>query len=191
MKEVSFSMKDLLQSGKSFKETEEQMFVEEAVDVTPSTDDTISVTLIDIEEVHISEITDVHGRLSDILESIEQLTGLSVIPLEMAEIAPEVSSLSRHEIFELGGKRYAMSKEPRTTVIDNFTTIITETLRTGVPFIAKLAKVVNYKGVDFLTLELSRIEWTILLSKFRLYRGELRKTPDNELILQISTEHAK
>lgn len=195
MKSQTIHMKDLLASGgatvKSVwnQEDKEEDFVDEAI-VDDMESDVIPVSYVDVEKVVIPEIKDVEGRLSDIVESIETITGMSVVPLEMASIAPEVTKLQRHEIFELGGHRYAMSSHVRDAVILNYKEKIVNTLSRGLPFIENLSQQITYKGVDYKTFTLSRQEWTLLLSTFREYKGNVKIKNKTDLILEISTEHA-
>ena len=195
MKNQTIHKKDLLASGgasvKSVwnQEDKEEEFVEDVAEDDIESD-VIPVSYVDVEKVLIPEIKDVEGRLSDIVESIETITGLSVVPLEMAAIAPEVTKLQRHEIFELGGHRYAMSSHVRDAVILNYKEKIVSTLSRGLPFIENLSQQITYKGVDYKTFTLSRQEWTLLLSTFREYKGSVRRKNKTDLVLEISTEHA-
>lgn len=197
-KEQVIHMKDFMQSS-SFAVPKESLvptaveddFVEDTLSVTNvNMSDEIPVTFMDVPPVVITEIKDVQGRLSDIVESIEAETGLSVVPLEMAKIASEVSRLQRHEIFECGNHRFAMSSKIRQSVVDRYIDRITRTLSSGLPFIENLTKIVTYKGEDFKTYTLSRQEWTYIMSAFREYRQSLVRTNGSDIVLEISTEHA-
>ena len=86
MKNQTIHMKDLLASGgasvKSVwnQEDKEEEFVEDVAE-NDIESDVIPVSYVDVEKVLIPEIKDVEGRLSDIVESIETITGQSVVPL--------------------------------------------------------------------------------------------------------------
>lgn len=196
MEQKSISMKDILAKGGISQTVEvpvtpsDNDFLDEVpIDVEQSTDE-IEVSIIDVDEVVIPEIKDVKGRLSDIIESIEQSTGLSVVPLNMAGIAPEVIKLQRHEIFELGDVRYAMSKQVRENVVNEYVDRIRKSLTSGLPFVENLSKGVTYFGEDYRTIALSRVEWTIIISKFRRYKSAIRIKDGIDLVLEIYPEHA-
>lgn len=196
MEQKSISMKDILAKGGISQTVEvpvtpsDNDFLDEVpIDVEQSTDE-IEVSIIDVDEVVIPEIKDVKGRLSDIIESIEQSTGLSVVPLNMAGIAPEVIKLQRHEIFELGDARYAMSKQVRENVVNEYVDRIRKSLTSGLPFVENLSKGVTYFGEDYRTIALSRVEWTIIISKFRRYKSAIRIKDGIDLVLEIYPEHA-
>lgn len=168
------------------KETESE-FAEISVNEGKTT---ISVDFLDIEAVQIDEIHDTHGRLSDIVESLESLLNLSVIPLRMANIAPEVVDLQRHEIFEFGGERYAFSKKMRKDKLDEYSTEIYQNLSTGLPFSLELVTSVSYQGTIYPTLLLSRAEWTFIMSKYRIYKEELNTDNKSSITLDIFAERA-
>ena len=196
MEQKSISMKDILAKGGISQTVEvpvtpsdNDFLYEVPIDVEQSTDE-IEVSIIDVDEVVIPEIKDVKGRLSDIIESIEQSTGLSVVPLNMAGIAPEVIKLQRHEIFELGDARYAMSKQVRENVVNEYVDRIRKSLTSGLPFVENLSKGVTYFGEDYRTIALSRVEWTIIISKFRRYKSAIRIKDGIDLVLEIYPEHA-
>lgn len=140
---------------------------------------------VDVEEIQLEEIRDEHGRISDIIESLEQCTGLSVIPLEMGHIAPEVSSLERHKIFEYNGVRYAMSHNKRMHVIKAYKERIIRLLSSGLPFKESLNTTVVYDGKDYETLSLSEDEWKYLMAMFRKYKEHLFYGENGKLFLEV------
>lgn len=147
----------------------------------------VSVNFSNVAAIDIPVINDEHGRLSDIIEALETELDLSVIPLEMAEIAPEVRNLARHKIFELGGERFAMSHRKRDHVIKSYKERILKSLTEGIPFEETLNIKVSRNGVDYNTISLSEDEWTLLLSMFRHYKQKLKVSSGN-LILKIIPE---
>lgn len=196
MKEEVLHMKDLLKGkvnteSKSLDVTEEaDDFVVDAVGATPVEADTIPINYMDVEQIVITEITDSKGRLSDIIESFEIKTGLSVIPLAMADIAPEVTQFKRHNIFTIGDKRWAMSNTIRQDVVDAYIAKIVEALKTGLPFTESLSVIIPYNGVDYKSYALSQKEWTYILSTFNLYVGNLYARGD-DLILEVTPKRRK
>lgn len=197
MREQKLRIKDIIQGGTqniadivSAGEPiqAEDDFVEETYGGSGVTT-SIPVSYLDVDEIILPEIKDVHGRISDIVDAIEVSTGVAVVPFEMANIAPEITKLQRHEIFQLGDRRFAMSKEIREGVVTQYTNKIVRTLTSGVPFVENLATTVTYNGKVYNTLALSKIEWTTLLSKFRKYKHSLRAQDNSSIILEILAEH--
>lgn len=147
-----------------------------------------------VDAIEIESINDHFGRISDLLEGLEEVTGLSVIPLEMGHVAPEVVSLSRHKLITFGKKnpmRYAMSHHIRTDVVNQWIERIKKNLSEGVPFCERLNITVTYNGVEYKTLALSEDEWTYIMSCFRNYKEQLVKTTDDKVILAVLAERAK
>lgn len=144
----------------------------------------------DVTPIEIKEIIDVHGRLSDILDSLAEEVGLSVIPLRMANIAPEVSKLQRHEIFTFAGERYAFSKVIRQNVCDRYIEQIVKNISEGVPYQLELITTITWKGNEYKTLLLSRAEWTYIMSKCRDFKQKLITDQKSQITLQILAERA-
>lgn len=198
MREEVLHMKDLLKGNskglaesKAVDATEDvDDFVVDAVGAAPVEASTIPINYMDVEQIVITEITDSKGRLSDIIESFEIKTGLSVIPLDMADIAPEVTQFSRHNIFTIGEKRWAMSNVIRQEVVDAYIAKIVESLKTGLPFTESLSVIIPYNGVDYKSFALSQKEWTYILSAFNLYVGNLYVRGD-DLILEVTPKRRK
>lgn len=192
MKEVKLSMKKLLSAEEKFAQAKSESsepeqdfaetFTEEAKEAV------IPVSYVKVDRIIVPEIKDVKGRLSDIVESIEEMCNVSVVPLEMTCISSSVKKLQRHEIFELSGKRYAMSKTVREGVINRYVERIQNTLATGMPFVENLMTAVTYNDVSYKTIALSRNEWTLILSMFRAYRQSLSIRGGTDIILTIDTE---
>jgi hypothetical protein len=155
----------------------------------PQTD--IPVMFSEIEPIIIDTIIDKQGRLSDILESIEEECGISVIPLKMAEIAPEVAQLKRHEIFTLGNERYAFSHRVRLNVCDHYLEQIVSCLSEGVPFTLDLATTISWHDSQYNTFLLSRDEWTYIMSKCRNFKQKLTTDGKSQITLHIFAEKAK
>ena len=144
----------------------------------------------EIEPIVIDTIIDKQGRLSDILESIEEECGISVIPLKMAEIAPEVAQLKRHEIFTLGNERYAFSHRVRLNVCDHYLEQIVSCLSEGVPFTLDLATTISWHDSQYNTFLLSRDEWTYIMSKCRNFKQKLTTDGKSQITLHIFAEKA-
>lgn len=142
----------------------------------------------EVEPIEIKEIVDAHGRLSDIIDSLEDAVGLSVIPLKMANIAPEVSRLQRHEIFTFGGERYAFSNKIRQNVCDRYLAQITKTISEGVPYQLDLVTTITWRDKVYTTLLLSRVEWTYIMSKCRGYKQTLTTDQKTQITLKVFAE---
>lgn len=150
----------------------------------------VNISSVQTEAIELPAINDEHGRISDIITALEDETGMSVIPLEMGHIAPEVQSLREHSIFENSGKRFAMSHRIREDVIDSWQERIIKSLSAGIPFEEVLNIVVTYRGYEYETLALSVDEWTLLMAKFRKYKERLTRTPSGEFCLHVYAERA-
>lgn len=155
------------------------------------TDIDVDISGVSVESVDLAEIRDEHGRISDLIESLEEFTGLSVTPLEMGHVAPEVASLERHEIFEFNGERYAMSHKIRKKVVDAYKTRIIKVLSSGLPFKESLNTVVEYDGKEYETLQLSRDEWTYLMAMFRNYKEKLYESSDGKIYYEVFPDRAQ
>lgn len=148
----------------------------------------IKVDFMDVEPIVIDEIVDRHGRLSDILEALEEELHVSVIPLQMAKIAPEVTKLQRHEIFMFGKESYSFSQNVRRDVVDSILDSIISNISSGIPFSYDLITSVMYDGQSYRTLALSRKEWTYILSKCRNYKQSLVTDMANSITLNVFAE---
>ena len=168
---------------------EEEDNLKEEVEVGVVPEPTISqldvdLSGVEVDGIELQEIRDEHGRISDLIESLEDCTGLSVIPLEMGHIAPEVTNLERHEIFELNGVRYAMSHRLRKKVIEAYKTRIIKVLSSGLPFKESLNASVEHDGNEYVTLQLSRDEWTYLMALFRNYKEKIYVSSDGGMYFE-------
>lgn len=162
-------------------------------DLEAPTQDTLTsvpVSFSDVEPIEIHEIRDERGRLSDILESIEQDLGISVIPLRMANIAPEVTMLSRHEIYEFGGECYAFSSNIRKNLCEQYVEQVVTCVTEGVPFTLDLVTGITHNGESYKTLLLSRAEWTYIMSRCRTLKQELLTDGNTQMTLTIYAERA-
>lgn len=148
----------------------------------------ISIDYVDVERICLPEIKDTHGRLSDAIEALEDATGKSVIPLNMAHIAPEVVSLQRHKIYTFAGERYAMSHRIRESVIQEYVDRIIRNLSTGLPFSEEILSSIVYNCETYRTFLLSQDEWSLLLSKFGNYKHTLTTDRVAQIWLRISAE---
>lgn len=164
---------------------------EEAIDVDlkdAETDIEVDLTGVEAAPIELAVISDEHGRISDLIEALEETTGQSVIPFEMGHISPEVMTLARHKIFEFAGGRFAMSHRKRMGVIESFQERIIKTLSSGIPFREELNTVVTYNDTEYKTFKLSEDEWKYLMAKFRNYKERLFVTSDNKLVIEILAE---
>lgn len=152
---------------------------------------TIQVDFVDVDALIINDIRDLRGRISDLIDVIEEKTGNSVIPFEVANIAPEIVKLQRHDIFHIDDKCYAMDRVPRNDVVESYTERIIKTISSGLPFIESLQTKMEYGGVLYNTYALSQAEWTIILSKFRRYRQELKIQNGSNIVMSIYAERVK
>lgn len=156
----------------------------------PETRTEIRVDFVDVEPIVIDEIVDRHGRLSDILEALEEELHVSVIPLRMAKIAPEVTKLQRHEIFMFGKESYSFSQNIRRDVVDSILDSIVSNISSGIPFSYDLITSVMYGEQSYRTLALSRKEWTYILSRCRNYKQSLVTDMANSITLNVFAEKA-
>lgn len=143
---------------------------------------------VEVEAVVIPNIHDTTGRLSDIITNYMVSTGEAVIPLAITPIASSVRDLRNYEIYELGGVRYAMRPEPRIEVVAAYKEDIINTLTSGVAYKKSLITDLKYNNQITQTLALSRAEWDLLLSMFRLYQCTLSLTAASDVILEILPE---
>lgn len=67
----------------------------------------IKVGVIDIQPIKIPKIHDTEGLISERIRSIEDKTGISVLPFSITDTLPQVESLADHDIVEIGGERYS------------------------------------------------------------------------------------
>lgn len=148
----------------------------------------VDYSTLEVQPIELESINDKHGRISDILEALENSTGMSVIPFEMGHIAPEVSSLARHKIFDFDGTRFAMSHKKRSSVIGDYRRRIINTISSGVPFREEINTHVSHNGKDYMTFKLSEDEWTYIIAIFRNYKERLYKTSDGKIILEVLAE---
>lgn len=155
-----------------------------------ATNNDILVDFINVKPVEIPTINDTFGRISDAVDAAMHSTGLAVIPLDMLHIAPELENLQRHEIYEFNGNRYAMALKPREKAVNDYQEKIIKNLSTGVPFKENLGITIEYNGEDFFTLALSRCEWTVVMSMFRMYRQRLYDNGSGDIVLEIYAERA-
>ncbi len=148
----------------------------------------IDLTGVATDAIDIVAINDEHGRISDMLEALEEATGMSVIPLKMGKIAPEVASLARHKIYEFDKERFAMSYKIRQKIVETFVERVMRSLSSGVPFREDLITYITYNGLDYRTFSLSEDEWLIVFSKFRHYKQRLFITEDKQFMIEILAE---
>lgn len=191
MNKVKFTMRDLIQSDTNLTGQAVEDVADFADDMQPSNTSDVSIGYDckdDVEAVEIPSIVDKYGRLSDIIEAFELETGMSVIPLKMVNIAPEVESLQRHEIFEFMGERYAMSRIPREKVVEEWQEKILANLSTGLVFEEDLVTNIVHNNQTYKTLSLSRAEWTLLLSKFRFYKQDLVVRNEKSIVMMVFAE---
>lgn len=196
MKQEVLHMKDLLKGVQNMptdnsSETDEiEEFIEDVVGAEKEEDTSLPINYMNVEQIIIPEITDSQGRLSDIVESFEVTTGLSVIPLDMTDVAPEVSQLKRHSIFTIDDKRFAMSNKIREDVVQKYIEDITSMLKTGLPFIKSLSVTIPFDGKDYKSYALSQKEWTYLISVFNAYHGGVYLHGD-DLVLKVTPKRRK
>lgn len=148
----------------------------------------IEVNFSSVEPIELFSITDTYGRLSDSVEYVEKLLGVSVVPLEMCCISPEVVELKRHKIYEFEGHRLAMSSKIREDVVEKYKDKIYKTLSMGTVYEEVLNTKVTYNGEDYDSLALSEAEWTYVLSLYRLYKSRLYVTSSGKMTMEIQAE---
>lgn len=180
---------EVILSAEDFSDEDEVETVDVPAPVTNAeTEVDVDLIGIDVVPIELASINDEYGRISDLVEALENETGLSVIPFNMGHISPEVMTLARHKIYEFAGDRYAMSHRKRMTVLEAFQERIIKTLSSGLPFREELNNVVEYNGVEYKTFSLSEEEWKYLMAKFRIYKERLFVTGDNKLVIEILAE---
>lgn len=147
--------------------------------------DFIQVDLIETEPIKIESVKDTTGRLSDILDNFAKELKSSVIPLKATDILPQVVEFARYQICEFRGQRFAFSSDLRQDVIRNYEVRIKECIESGIPFKESLWTYVSIDNIKYETLLLSPVEWSVIISKFRLYKASIFKTEDTEELLLI------
>lgn len=148
----------------------------------------IEVDLITTNEIRVDNIYDSRGRMSDAIDAVSHVTGFNVIPLRATDIPKEVEFLQRHLIYKLGSEVYAMSNEIRSEKVDDYCSRITNYIAQGVVFSEKLNSTFKYAGGTYPTLDLTKFEWTMILSKFKGYRSRLFLKGGTDLILEVYPE---
>lgn len=148
----------------------------------------IVVDMIEIPEVMVASVHDSQGRLSDIVEAISKLVGYGAIPLDATDIPREVESLQRHTLFSIGSTIYAMDNEINQDKVDGYAKVITQHLEQGVEYTEVLNREFEYRGKKYETVNLTKQEWTILFSKFRLFKKDLYVDAEGKVILNIKPE---
>lgn len=191
LNELATSKEEVKEVTESVEKVAEEDVTQDLEIAEPEQEDSISVDFADVEPISIKEIVDVHGRLSDILESVEDELGISVIPLKMVDIAPEVAQLQRHEIFTLGDTRYAFSHRIRKNVCDHYLEQIVTCLSEGVPFKLELGTTIMWHDQQFNTFLLSRDEWTYIMSKCREFKQKLTTDRKSQITLHVYAEKVK
>lgn len=147
--------------------------------------DEIAVDFNTDEEVIIGDVHDVHGKLSERVQKIMDSTGYAVIPFEAAGILAQVVDLKNHEIWLLDGQRYIMSKELRRDIVDKFKQSIIKTLESGMPYSKLLTIDILIGTQSYMTLMLSKCEWSYICSLFRQYSSRVIHNSEGQLTLMV------
>lgn len=147
----------------------------------------IKLTNLTVEPIQIPEIVDKYGKLSDIIERYENGYSLSVVPLEMTTILPQVKKLQRHEILEYKGKRYASSTERVVSVqrFQEYKDKIYETLAEGQAFVDNLHLSTVIDGIKVETLKFNMHELQLLFGYYRLYDPKLITTSNGDQYIVV------
>lgn len=148
----------------------------------------IEVELVETNEINVTNIYDSVGRMSDAIEAVSRLTGYNVIPLSATDIPKEVEFLQRHALYPFGDVTYAMSNEVRMEKVHDYCTRISNYIAQGVVFTEKLNRTFSYGGLVYPTLDLTKFEWTLILSKFKSYKRRLYRKGESELYLEVQPE---
>lgn len=178
-------MKDIINSKQETCEFE---------DVTePKSDSRIHMPVlhVDVEPIVIEEVEDSHGRLSDIVDNLMEVTGQSVVPFNMCGISNNVIKLQRHEIITLGDKKFAMSTKPRLAVVNDFRDRIISVLKSGVSYSEILNRSITYNSNLYTTLALSACEWSYVLSYFKNYKQDVFADVNGNIVLEVDVEFAE
>ena len=156
--------------------------------LSPSDECNIEVEFVDTNQILVDSIYDSHGRMSDAIDAVSRITGYNAISLNATDLPREVEYLQRHLLYPVGGDVYAMSNEVRQEKIDEYCKKIKEFIAQGVVFSEKLNRTFNYAGGVYSALDLTKFEWTTILSKFKGYRSRLYLRGGTDLILEVYPE---
>lgn len=148
----------------------------------------IDVELVDTNEINVTNIYDSKGRMSDAIDAVSRITGYNVIPLSATDIPKEVEFLQRHTLYTIDAVTYAMSNEVRTEKVEEYCTRIMNYIAQGVVFTEKLNRTFTYGDLVYPTLDLTKFEWTLIMSKFKNYKRRLFLKGETDLFLEIQPE---
>lgn len=159
-------------------------------ELSPSDECNINVDLVETDEICVDNIYDSQGRMSDAIDAVTRITGYYSIPIRATDIPKEVEYLQRHTLYSLGDEVYAMHNEIRNDKVDEYCSRISNYIAQGAVFTEKLNRTFKYGGEVYPSLDLTKNEWTVIFSRFRLYKSRLYVKGGSDLIMEIYPERA-
>lgn len=128
----------------------------------------IGLNVYNVEPVVISRIVDTEGHISRAVKTIEDKSGIPVLPFEVARILPQVEELKEHKIFFIKGSKYVSGTTRIVSKgrLDKYVSKIKECIMCGQVFDESLIESVTYGGHDFETLKFNHYELGMLNSLF-------------------------
>lgn len=140
----------------------------------------------EIAEIIVPKIEDTEGRLSMKIGDAMAKYNVRVIPVEVAGVLTQVTSLKDHELLEIDGVKYATVREPNKQILRSYRDNIYYSIASGIPYrknIRVMLKDINDN--EFPSLELIEVEYTWLIASFRNYNPRLIVTEEHEVILAV------
>lgn len=156
-------------------------------DILGITDPTVTIEImqyksLSVEAIVIPDVVDKHGKLSNMIAQYEDAYDLSVVPLSITTILPQVTKLQRHDIVEFNGERYAVSTD-RIVNAERFLQYekkIVEQLSEGCAFIDSLWETRDIQGYSVQTVKFNTHELETLCGRFRNYSPRVIMTSQGE-----------
>lgn len=139
-----------------------------------------------IAEIIVPKIEDTEGRLSMKVADAMAKYNVRVIPVEVAGVLTQVTSLKDHRLLEIDGVKYATMQEPDKQILRSYRDNIYNSIASGIPYrknIRIMLKDINDN--EFPSLELTEVEFTWLIASFRNYNPRLIVTEDHEVVLAV------
>lgn len=135
--------------------------------------------------VTIPSITDTQGYLSQKVQAAMDEYHISVIPISEVGILAQVTELQSHNLLELNGVKYAMSRELNRDKLIAYRDAIYTSLSSGLPYKKSLFIEVETDEGSFKTLDLIKTEWDYVCSLYKNYNPRLTITEDNDFVLTV------